>query len=145
MAITYNWSILSLKKQNTTSLSDVIVEVQWQLKGTDTDDIFGEYTNTQIFDITTIGDGFISYSDLTEEMVIQWIKDIVWVDLDSSEYTYVDSIIGSIEHQIQQKKSNLSSIINTELPWAPEPEPIYVEPPLPDPPRNEQWGPIKEN
>ena len=135
MELTYEWSIIGLKKQNTNTLSDAIIEVDWILKGIDVDGIYGQYKGKQFFDITEIGNGFISYSDLTEEIIIQWIKDIVWVNLDSSEYTYVDSIIGSIEHEIQQKKYNVSFVSSSQMPWVPEPEPeqfIEVEMQLPD-------------
>jgi len=71
------------------------------------------------------------------------------VDIDSSEYTYVHSIIGSIEHQIQQKKYNVSFVSSSQMPWVPEPEPekfIEVEMILPDSGSNdtgsENFGPF---
>lgn len=139
MSLSYEWSITSLKKQDVTNAPNFIIEVGWKLKGTDSDDVFGEYNSVCRFDVKEVDNTFVPYENLTEEILVNWVKDIVLVSGTESSYTYYDSIISSIEYQISQKKLNVQMVNQTELPWVPpvreEDSYIHVEMP---PPSNEE-------
>jgi len=75
MGLTYNWTLTSLRKQNTDTLSNVIVGTQWKLVGTDEDGYSGTFNGATPFEVQDLNnDGFVDYRDLTEDLVLGWIK-----------------------------------------------------------------------
>ena len=136
MSLTYTWKLKSLKKTDTTLLKDVIIQTYWELKGTDEDGYSGTFSGATPFTPTDIdGDGFITYKDLTEEIVLGWIKTQV-VD------GYKDHIDGVIMKQIDEQRNVVQEVKEEELPWnvgletkpaPPEPSEDVVDPIIPDP------------
>jgi hypothetical protein len=126
MAITYTWKIKSLKKTNGTGLNDVIVGTQWELKGTDEDGDSGVFNGATPFEMSKIDpENFVSYENLTEEMVLDWIKAVV-VD------HYWDHVEMQILRQIALLKNPEVEVNSAGLPWAP-PAPIPTPEPAPAP------------
>jgi len=114
MSLTYTWKVKSLKKTSGNSLSDVIVGTQWELKGADADGNEGSFHGATPFDLAKVNpDAFVAYEDLTEEMVLDWIKAIVVGG-------YWDHVNEQINKQIDLKKNPVVEVNN--LPWAPAPE-----------------------
>ena len=74
MAITYNWTIGQLEYNNDSDQGVVIAH--WRCTGVD-----GEYSasaySTQSFEPDSSADGYVAYTDLTEEMVIGWVQNAV--------------------------------------------------------------------
>jgi hypothetical protein len=108
MEITYTWKITSLKVKNESEHSDAVVQVYWEKKGTDLDGDFGIFTGATPFtsDNVPVGE-FIPVDQLTEEVVLDWVKDIV---VDGYESHVNDDIL----RQIQYMKNPIRDI---ELPW----------------------------
>jgi hypothetical protein len=117
MALTYEWKLIGLKKQNTEELSDVIVGTQWTLTGTDTDGNTGTFNGATPFTIQDLnGDGFIDYRDLTEELVLDWVKNIV---SGSTSSNYMNHINQQIQKQIDDVKFATITVSSSDLPWSP--------------------------
>jgi hypothetical protein len=117
MALTYEWKLTGLKKQNTETLSDVIVGTQWTLTGTDSDGNSGTFSGATPFSHQDLnGDGFVDYRDLSEELVLEWIKNIV---SGSSGTNYMNHINEQIQKQINDVKFVTLTVAQTDLPWSP--------------------------
>jgi hypothetical protein len=114
MAITYTWKIKSLKKTNGTNINDVIVGTQWELKGTDEDGDSGVFNGATPFEMSKVDpENFVSYENLTEEMVLDWIKAVVVGH-------YWDHVEAQIVRQIGLSKNPEVEVDSAGLPWAPQ-------------------------
>jgi len=117
MALTYEWKLTGLRKQNTENVNDAIVGTSWKLTGTDEDGYSGTFNGATPFNINTINtSSFVPYSELTEEMVIGWIKNYV---SGSAPTNYMDHINGMINKEIQSNKWTKIEVSETDLPWSP--------------------------
>ena len=111
MSLTYTWKVKQLKKTSGNNLSDVIVGTQWELKGVDADGNEGSFSGATPFDLSKVNpDSFVAYEDLTEEMVLDWIKAVVVGG-------YWDHVNEQIMKQIDLKKNPVVEV--SQLPWAP--------------------------
>jgi hypothetical protein len=111
MAITYTWKVTSLKTKTEGANQDAVVQTYWQKTGTDESGNTGTFSGATPFTSTTMTNGntFIPFSQLTEEIVLTWIKGIV---IDG----YEEHVNNKIKQQIDQK---LSPVNETQMPWAP--------------------------
>lgn len=68
MTIKKTWKVDSIDKQTE---DDLIVNVQWRLEAT------GQGKPTDLYGFVSLerGDSFIPYDELTEDIVIGWVKD----------------------------------------------------------------------
>lgn len=111
MALTYTWSLKTLKKTNTSEFEDVIVQTTWECTGTDEDGHSGTFHGATPFKAEDVdGDGFITYADLTEEIVLGWVQAVV-------VGTYKDHIDEQIMKQINLAKNPVVEVNNADLPW----------------------------
>jgi hypothetical protein len=98
-----------MKITNTDDLSNVVVGVSWKLTGTDEDDNSGVFSGATPFKLSEVdGGNFTDYDDLTEEVVVGWVQDVVV----GSYWTHVEE---QIVKQINEKKSPVTEV--SELPW----------------------------
>ena len=126
MSLTYTWKIKTLKKTSGTGLSDVIVGTQWQVTAVDEDGNEGKFDGATPFNLSTVNpDNFIAYEDLTEEIVLGWIKSVVV----GGYWSHVNE---QIEKQIELKKNPVVEV--SELPWSPSATPAPTATPEPPPP-----------
>ena len=97
MALTYEWKLTGLKKQDTADLTDLVIGTRWELKGTNEDGVFGTFSGATPLDIPDADEpGYIAYEDLTETQVLGWIQDIV---SGSAATNYMDHITEQIENR----------------------------------------------
>tara|TARA_S200002703_G_C3609538_1_gene187221 strand:+ start:43 stop:393 length:351 start_codon:yes stop_codon:yes gene_type:complete len=94
MDLTYTWTINSFRKRNEpylgprdTGLVDVISSANWTVTGTHANGSFSEFRNTSPF--WPDDNNFIPYQDLTEEIVLNWIK----ADLTDFDYEMINEAI----------------------------------------------------
>lgn len=123
-SIKYTWKVLSIKKKNTTNLDGVIIQATWKKTGVDKNGNDGVFLGSTPFELSTVDpDNFVSYSDLTEEIILGWIQSIVVEG-------YEEHVNKLIAEQIEEKASNAVEI-NSGFPWEPvgvsTSEPIDVE------------------
>jgi hypothetical protein len=117
MGLTYNWTLTSLRKQNTDTLSNVIVGTQWRLVGTDEDGYTGTFNGATPFEIRDLNnDGFVDYHDLSEDLVLGWIKNEV---SGSTPANYMNHINQQIQKQISHTKYVNMDVQERDLPWSP--------------------------
>lgn len=116
MAITYEWKLTGLRKQNTDTLTDVIIGTNWTVTATDEDGNTGTFTGATPFSPKDLnGDGFVDYKDLTEELVLGWIQNVV--SGSNLATNYWDHINGRIMEQINSTKYNRTEVSTTQFPW----------------------------
>jgi hypothetical protein len=111
MAITYTWAVTSLKTRNEGSNLNAVVQTYWKKTGTDENGVTGEFSGATPFTSTTMPEGstFVPFEQLTEETVIEWIKDVV-------VGSYEEHVNGQIAKQIDEKTN---AIVEAPMPWAP--------------------------
>lgn len=108
----YEWKITGLKRKDAPNegLNNIIVQTYWKKIGTDNDGNTGEFQGATPFDLSTVDpNNFTSYEDLTEEMVLSWIKSVV-VD------TYEEHVNSQIQKQINEKVNPVVEERN-HFPW----------------------------
>lgn len=116
MALTYEWKLTGLKKQDTADLSDLVIGTRWELKGTNDAGVFGTFSGATPLDIPDADEpGYIAYADLTETQVLGWVKNIV---SESAATQYMDHITEQIEKQISEKTYTLLEVQENDLPWS---------------------------
>ena len=117
MGYTYEWSITGIKKATSDSINDAIIGTRWKVVCTDEDGNTGHFDGATPFDLKTIDTGsFIEYADLTEQQVLNWIKNTV---SGSATTNYWDHIQGPIDKQISKSKLTIVEVDNSNLPWSP--------------------------
>jgi hypothetical protein len=110
MALTYEWKLTGLKKQDTADLTDLVVGTRWELKGTNT------FSGATPLDLPDAGDdGYIAYADLTETQVLGWVKNIV---SGSGSGNYMPHINEQINKQIAEKVYTQLEVQSNDLPWS---------------------------
>lgn len=125
--ITYTWKLTSLKRKDTSSLNNVIVQTYWKKIGTDENGVVGEFSGATPFDLTTVDpNNFVSYEDLTEEMILGWIQSVVVGD-------YERHVNERIQKQIDEQVSPVTEVTAGDFPWSTPDESITPAPPNEEP------------
>lgn len=107
MAITYTWKVISLRVRND-RYQDAVVQTYWHKIGTDEHGNTGTFRGSTPLSAANVPENeFISYNDLTEEIVLGWIQD----QLPDHFKEHIDS---KIQEQINLK---VNPLIDKELPW----------------------------
>ncbi len=111
----YTWQLTSLKRKDTPDLKNIVVQTYWKKTGTDKNGNEGSFSGATPFDLSSVDPTkFTSYKDLTEEMVLGWIKSVVVGD-------YERHVNEQIENQIENTVSPTTSVTGG-FPWQPEDE-----------------------
>lgn len=113
MSLTYTWKIKSLRKTDVpgTDLRNVIVATRWILTGTDEDGNSAEFEGSTPFRSVDVDpNNFVDFNNLTEEIVIGWIQQVVIGD-------YLKRAQEEIQKQINKFKSPVSEV--DYFPWDP--------------------------
>lgn len=115
MAITYTWKVTSAKTKTEGSNQNAIVQTYWTKTGTDENGNTGTFSGATPFTTVGMPEGytFIPFDQLTEEMVLEWIKAVVVGG-------YEEHVNAQIQKQIDDK---LTPVTEATLPWAPAPAP----------------------
>ena len=113
MALTYTWSLTSLKKRTVGDLNDIVVQTYWQKKGVDADGHEGTFSGATPFDPSKVDpDNFTSFEELTESQVLDWIKSVV-------VGSYEQHVHEQIQKQIDDKKNPVTEVNTGAFPWSP--------------------------
>ena len=118
MALTYEWKITQIKKISNNSVDNAIIGTRWEVKGIDTNGNAGTFAGATPFTLDQINpDNFIPYNELTEEIVLNWIKE--YVSGSNRATNYWDHISGKINEQLEEKISVINNVDAVNLPWSP--------------------------
>ena len=127
--IIYLWKIHAISKKNTSNLNEVVYKIVWSKIGTDKDGFKGTHKTSTELVLPNNQDYFVSYEELTEEIIIDWIKNTV----NQEQVNY------NIYNEIQNSKSFPVEVLDGNFPWQKQPiieEPlIYEEPQEPQEPQ----------
>lgn len=100
----YTWTVTGLATETIETQENYVVVASFNVTGTD-----GGFTSvvngTQNFSLTS--ETFIPYEDLTNEIVVSWIKELV----------NVAEITNFIDAEIETQKNPPIQPINQPLPW----------------------------
>ena len=97
MSIEYTWEIKSLKTKDEGSYQDIVRFVHWTKTGVDENGKIGVFTGTLPM-LTDIPEEyqFIPYTELTKEIVLNWVQD----SIDEGFDTFINNQIKKqIDHQ----------------------------------------------
>jgi hypothetical protein len=116
MAITYTWKVTSVKTKTEGANQDAVVQTYWTKTGKDSANNEGTFSGATPFTTTTMpaGTAFVAFKDLTEEIVLGWIKAVV-------VGSYEEHVNGVIQKAIDDK---VTPVAEAQMPWAPVTEPI---------------------
>ena len=106
MAITHTWSIRQLEQLN--NGSGTVVRVQYNVNSTD-GTVSTQSGGSVELDTKNI-ENFISYEDLTEELILDWVKEKLGPNLGNHEVnnaSWIDSVVNP----------PAPKTISTGLPW----------------------------
>lgn len=118
MAYIIEWTLEGLTKSNHESLNDVIIGTRWKVKATDENDgSFGQFTGATPFKPSDVSvDSFTEYNELTEEIVLGWIQNVV--SGSNMMTNYWDHIYERLELQINEQKNQKIEVGSSAFPWA---------------------------
>lgn len=113
MAITYTWKVTGLTKTNADGLSDVVIGTRWTKTGTDEHGNEGVFSGATPFKASDVDpNNFVDWNNLTEELVLSWIKPVVVGG-------YEQHVNEQIQKQIDAK---INPVVDTSnMPWNPAP------------------------
>lgn len=105
--MTYTWKITGVKTVDTGSVTDAVIQTYWEKTGTDENGNKGVFSGATPFLQSSINpENFVPYAQLTEELVLGWIQNVVVGDYEEHVNDHI------------QKQINLKSIKQPNLPWA---------------------------
>lgn len=106
--ITYTWKLTGLKRRDSPDLSNIVIQTYWEKIGTDENGNTGNFIGATPLPLSTVDpDNFISYEDLTEEQILEWIIPLVNND-------HVDE---HIQKQIDEKLNPIVQVGQDDFPW----------------------------
>lgn len=106
--INYTWTIKNLWTKTVDGQQDYVVIAAYDVTGVD-GEFSSSLSNTAQFSTESVS-SFVPYADLTEEIVLGWIK----ADLGENG---INSIEASIAGQIESQKNPPVVPVNSPLPW----------------------------
>jgi len=113
MSLTYTWTINNIRRQNANDLSDVVIAVSWSYTGADANGVTGTFNGTTTFDPASIDSGkFVSYSDLTEDVVLGWVQAVI-----NADSSYIDMMNLYVSKQIDTKVNAITVAESGSFPW----------------------------
>lgn len=111
MALTYTWTLKSLKKTDADGLEGVIVGTTWECKGTDEDGFSGTFNGATPFNLNDVDpDNFTPYEELTQSQVLSWIQGVV-------VGAYKEHVDQQIMKQINTAKNPVVEVNDGTFPW----------------------------
>lgn len=116
MSMTYTWKVTGIKVRdevnaNGETLPKAVCQTYWNKVGVDSNGNEGTFSGATPFTAANIpADQFVPFDQLTEEVVLGWIKAIVVGG-------YEEHVNSMIAKQIADK-----AVTEQSMPWAPAPE-----------------------
>lgn len=106
MTITYTWEITEISTTDTPDLKNVVVQTRWKKIGTDENGNTGFFAGATPFKPNLVAsDSFVPFEQLTEDVVLGWIKETV-------VNTYETHVNNQIRENIKSKGIHI-----TPMPW----------------------------
>lgn len=119
MSITYTWKVLSLSvRDESLDHPNAVVVVKWRKTGTDQDGNTSYFEGSTPFSAIDVPpENYIPFNQLTEEVVLGWVKSKIEARITTGDYTFCED--DRINQYIEKQISLLKAPIKPEpLPWA---------------------------
>lgn len=111
MTITYSWEVTGMRTKTVGNTPNVVVQVFWKKTGTDETGNSSSFIGSTPFNTESIDpENFIPFDNLTEENVLNWVKQTITASFEE----HINTII---EKQIQE---NSNPPVDAVLPWKPQ-------------------------
>ena len=113
MAISYSWKVTQMTKKTIGDNENVVLHVRWELKGTESSTgTHGTFSGATPLDFDPSStDEFVSFGELTEELVVGWLQNIV-------TGSYWDHVVERITEQIEKIDDPVEEVQEVALPWS---------------------------
>jgi hypothetical protein len=109
MTIAYTWKVTGLKTQDRGENNSAVVQTTWNKIGTDSLGNEGVFSGATPFTVADVPqENFVPFDQLTEEIVLGWIKKIV-------VGTYEEHVDEQIRQEINKK---INIVQEPTLPWS---------------------------
>lgn len=106
--INYTWKIHAITKRTINSVDSVVFTVVWEKFGIADDGYSGSIKAAANFNIADIDENsFVAYEELTEEILIDWVKNFINEDV----------VNQGIEAEIEKARSGWMQVEDGNLPW----------------------------
>ena len=117
MAVTYSWAITQMTKKTVGDYDNVVLHARWTCTGTEsTTGTQGRFIGATPIDFDSgSADEFVAFGDLTEELVLGWVKNIV---SSSAATSYWDHISEQIQKKIDEVDDAVEEVNEEALPWS---------------------------
>lgn len=124
-SVTISWEVTGMKVMNEGSNTKAVVQTYWRKIATDNETgHVVSFEGATPFTSVNVPEGqFIPYEELTEEIVLSWIK----VEAEVGQYR--DHIDGVLAEKLGEKLKIKHSV--ERMPW--QTDPVTPTPPTPDP------------
>lgn len=107
------WKVTGLKTLTIPDLGNFVSEVTWRMSGADADGVEGYVNGASYYEVTEANaDTFTPYEELTEEQVLQWVRDGITED----QQNHLNFLLNK---EIEANK--YSAAQSDTFPWQPEP------------------------
>jgi len=115
MAVTYSWGITQMTKKTIGEVENVILHSRWELIGTeDSTGTQGRFIGATPIDFNSGSvDEFVTFGELTEELVCGWVSASV-----TGPNGYWDHISEQIQKGIDEIDDASEEIGDENLPWS---------------------------
>lgn len=117
MAVSYSWKITQMTKKAVGDVENVVLHTRWECIGTEsTTGTEGRFVGATPIDFDSgSSDEFVAFGDLTEELVIGWVQNIV---SSSAATSYWDHISEQIQKKIDEVDDASEEVNEEALPWS---------------------------
>lgn len=104
----YQWKVNSLTKKTIENFESTVTKVIWEKVGYTYDGHFGIFKTATVLDTNALVESnFINYEDLTQEIIVDWIK----------QHIDEDDINRRIQLEIEKSRDNEMEVGYKDLPW----------------------------
>ena len=116
MAVTYSWAITQMTKKTVGDYDNVVLHVRWTCTGTEsTTSTEGQFVGATPIDFDSgSADEFVTFGDLTEELVAGWVSSSVTHPTTG----YWDHISEQIQKKIDEVDDASTEVGLGDLPWS---------------------------
>lgn len=112
----YTWKLERLKRKTTSSVTNAVVQTNWTKTGTNENGVSGTFSGATPFELESVdSENFVSYENLTEEKILEWIKSVVVGG-------YEEHVNEQIAKQIEEQVNPETEDSEVDFPWTTETE-----------------------
>jgi len=117
MAVTYSWAITQMTKKTVGDYDNVILHARWTCTGTEsTTGTEGRFVGATPIDFDSgSADEFVTFGELTEDLVIGWVQNIVSSSLSTGYWPHISE---QIQKKIDEVDDSSVEVGEGDLPWS---------------------------